>query len=70
MDDPLLVEDLAIANGIAYTIAGEGQPVILIHGIAASRFDWAHLTPALPKGRRLVSGFTLRVGRRGGGVEA
>jgi pimeloyl-ACP methyl ester carboxylesterase len=26
---------------------GEGQPVLLIHGLAASRFDWELLAPAL-----------------------
>ncbi len=30
-----------------YVIQGEGQPVILIHGIAASRYDWQFLLPEL-----------------------
>jgi len=35
------------ANGIAYATEGAGHPVILIHGVAASRYDWARLTPSL-----------------------
>jgi pimeloyl-ACP methyl ester carboxylesterase len=30
-----------------YTVQGEGQPVVLIHGIAASLFDWRFLMPEL-----------------------
>jgi 3-oxoadipate enol-lactonase len=30
-----------------YTVRGEGHPVILIHGIAASLFDWRFLIPEL-----------------------
>lgn len=32
---------------IHYVTQGEGRPVILIHGIAASLHDWGYLTPAL-----------------------
>ena len=39
----------ATNNGskLNYTVRGEGQPVILIHGIAASLFDWRFLIPEL-----------------------
>lgn len=30
-----------------YVAQGEGQPVLLIHGIAASHHDWAQMAPAL-----------------------
>ncbi len=36
-------------KGIAYISQGEGQPVILIHGVAASRYDWTRLMPDLAK---------------------
>ena len=34
-------------NGINYTVHGDGAPVILIHGMAASLYDWEALMPAL-----------------------
>ncbi|HEX7973039.1 MAG TPA: alpha/beta hydrolase [Anaerolineales bacterium] len=34
-------------NLLNYTSVGEGIPVILIHGIAASLYDWDGLTPSL-----------------------
>lgn len=30
-----------------HIVRGEGQPIILIHGMASSRFDWELLAPAL-----------------------
>ena len=30
-----------------YTKHGEGSPVVLVHGFAASNFDWAYLEPDL-----------------------
>lgn len=36
-------------KGIAYTCQGKGQPIILIHGVAASRHDWTRLAPVLAK---------------------
>jgi 2-hydroxy-6-oxonona-2,4-dienedioate hydrolase len=32
---------------INYTRCGEGAPVILLHGLAASRYDWVWLSPEL-----------------------
>ena len=32
-----------------YSIDGDGHPVILIHGFAASNYDWVYLTPELVK---------------------
>ena len=34
-------------EGLAYVIQGEGPPVILVHGIAASLYDWTNIMPAL-----------------------
>lgn len=35
-------------NGVlTYTAIGEGPPIILIHGFAASNFDWIYLEPEL-----------------------
>jgi pimeloyl-ACP methyl ester carboxylesterase len=30
-----------------YQVVGEGQPIILIHGIAASLYDWTNLLPTM-----------------------
>lgn len=30
-----------------FSVFGEGQPAVLIHGIAASNYDWVYLTPVL-----------------------
>ena len=35
--------------GLHYTVSGEGPPVILIHGFAASNCDWVYLEPELDK---------------------
>jgi pimeloyl-ACP methyl ester carboxylesterase len=34
-------------NNLHYYVQGEGHPVVLIHGIAASNYDWIYLTPGL-----------------------
>lgn len=36
-----------LRNGINYTVQGEGDPVILLHGIAASLYNWEALIPRL-----------------------
>jgi pimeloyl-ACP methyl ester carboxylesterase len=36
-----------IACGIAYTRSGAGEPVLLLHGLAASLHDWDALVPEL-----------------------
>ena len=33
--------------GLHYTKQGEGPPAVLVHGFAASNFDWAYLEPDL-----------------------
>jgi pimeloyl-ACP methyl ester carboxylesterase len=34
-------------NHLHYSVHGTGKPVILIHGFAASNYDWVYLTPEL-----------------------
>ncbi len=34
-------------NEIHYLVEGQGPPVILVHGLAASSYDWAAMLPAL-----------------------
>lgn len=34
-------------NHSYYEVAGQGQPVVLVHGMAASRRDWDFLVPEL-----------------------
>jgi pimeloyl-ACP methyl ester carboxylesterase len=36
-------------NRVHYTKRGAGPPVILVHGFAASNYDWAYLEPELVK---------------------
>ena len=40
---------MASNNNLHYSVLGDGQPAILIHGSAASNFDWVYLTPVLTK---------------------
>ena len=35
--------------GLHYTRQGEGTPIVLVHGFAASNFDWSYLAPELVK---------------------
>ena len=43
-------------NRLHYFIDGDGHPVVLIHGFAASNFDWVYLTPELiKKGYQVVA---------------
>jgi pimeloyl-ACP methyl ester carboxylesterase len=42
-------QDIMIHNGIHFIVEGEGSPVILIHGIGASLYDWARLVPDLSR---------------------
>jgi len=38
---------MAEQNDIHFLVAGQGPPVILLHGLAASCYDWAAMLPAL-----------------------
>jgi pimeloyl-ACP methyl ester carboxylesterase len=35
--------------------AGEGPPVLLLHGLGESTFTWRHIAPALARGRRVIA---------------
>lgn len=41
------VKEHTSRQGIRYTTAGAGRPVILTHGMAASRYDWNAILPNL-----------------------
>lgn len=43
----MTVIDMSAAIECAYTVEGEGQPLILIHGIGAARDAWRFVTPHL-----------------------
>jgi pimeloyl-ACP methyl ester carboxylesterase len=47
MTDTFLRLNDPVQNKVNYIQAGTGQPVILIHGLAASLHDWDDLVPAL-----------------------
>ncbi len=40
---------------IAYTDAGEGQPILFIHGFASSSFTWKKLIASMPRGFRFIT---------------
>ena len=43
-----MTKELDFSDGVThYVRRGEGEPVILIHGVAASVFDWVDLSPQL-----------------------
>jgi pimeloyl-ACP methyl ester carboxylesterase len=44
-----LEENISIPTTAHYIQQGEGPPIILIHGIAASHHDWQHLIPELTR---------------------
>jgi len=44
----MVEQNSRIRDGVlAYTVTGDGPPIILIHGFAASNFDWIYLEPEL-----------------------
>jgi pimeloyl-ACP methyl ester carboxylesterase len=47
-------EKIIDINGVHYTKHGAGPPVILVHGFAASNYDWVYLEPELVKSGYLV----------------
>jgi len=42
-------------HSIAYWTAGEGRPLLLIHGYPTASYDWNRVWPTLAKRRRLVA---------------
>ncbi len=47
--NPLLLRSASrrCQNGASYITEGNGPPVVMIHGIGASLYDWASLSPTL-----------------------
>jgi pimeloyl-ACP methyl ester carboxylesterase len=45
----------AKAGGTAYTVAGSGEPVVLIHGVGMARAIWAPQVQALAREFRVIS---------------
>lgn len=43
------------ASGTAFTDAGAGAPVVLIHGVGLSHRIWAEVEPHLLRGRRVIT---------------
>lgn len=51
-----LAPNIEPETGLAYREAGDGDPVLLVHGYPESSFMWRHLLPALAAaGRRAVA---------------
>jgi pimeloyl-ACP methyl ester carboxylesterase len=42
------------AGGLRYLEAGEGEPLVLVHGLGGAASNWLALAPLLSRGRRLV----------------
>lgn len=40
-------DNKSLDKNLHFSVFGEGQPAVLIHGIAASNYDWVYLTPFL-----------------------
>jgi pimeloyl-ACP methyl ester carboxylesterase len=41
-------------EGLRYLVAGEGEPLVLMHGLGGAASNWAALAPLLLPGRRLL----------------
>jgi pimeloyl-ACP methyl ester carboxylesterase len=65
------VERTSSSDGteIAYRVAGEGEPVVLVHGAATSSADWAFLVPHLRERFTVVSMDRRGRGRSGDGAQ-
>lgn len=42
------------AEGLRYLVAGEGEPLVLVHGLGGAASNWVALAPLLLPGRRLL----------------
>jgi pimeloyl-ACP methyl ester carboxylesterase len=42
------------AEGLRYLVAGEGEPLVLVHGLGGAASNWIALAPLLLPGRRLL----------------
>ena len=41
-------------EGLRYLVAGEGEPLVLVHGLGGAASNWVALAPLLLPGRRLL----------------
>ena len=64
------IEKLTARNGIPYEAAGQGPPILLVHGLAASMTWWRHNVAALARDHRVylvdLPGFGRMRGRAAG----
>ncbi len=44
----------ARGSGLRYLVAGEGEPLVLVHGLGGAAANWLALAPLLLPGRRLI----------------
>src|SRR5205809_5207149 len=53
---PGFEERFAEARGccLRYLVAGEGEPLVLVHGLGGAAADWLALAPLLLEGRRVL----------------
>src|SRR5256885_7727462 len=53
---PGFEERFADARGcrLRYLVAGEGEPLLLVHGLGGAAANWLSLAPLLLPGRRLI----------------
>jgi pimeloyl-ACP methyl ester carboxylesterase len=42
------------SDGLRYLVAGEGEPLVLVHGLGGAAHNWLGLAPLLMRGRRLI----------------
>src|ERR671935_560378 len=42
------------SHGLRYLVAGEGEPLVLVHGLGGAASNWLALAPLLMPGRRLI----------------
>ncbi len=44
-----------VAGGVAYHVGGEGEPVLLVHGLAGNAGNWCEVVPELVERRRVIA---------------
>ena len=57
IDNMTFSHHMASVNGIQlhYVIAGQGDPVVLLHGFPQSWYEWRHIMPALAKNYTVIA---------------
>lgn len=44
-----------VAGGVAYHVGGDGEPVLLVHGLAGNAGNWCEVTPELVERHRVIA---------------